>query len=470
MDMITQNPYERIFEDMKKHIKDNLKANVTPGGYVEMHQDLDRRLEALATDSLRATFETLDEQFKHSQARQKHYHTKGKRPRTLMTIQGEVRFEREYYVPKEGGEGFFYVDRYLGLPERDYYDPLVKADILCTSGKMSYGQVGRVVADKIGRRCKQREEVERATISRQTTRNIILQANPAPPPDKEPLPVDTLHIQLDEKHVHTQGKEKSTHEVKAAVVHTGVENITGERNRLKDRHVLAETGSAYRLREKLLDHITTHYDLERLSHIIVSGDGAAWIKNSTVDLRFHKDMQVTYVLDRFHTDQAVNHITPLTTIREHLRTCIRKDQKRYFQDTVRALADHDPKRAETILAKAAYLERHWPDIQNQKDSRFTGCSIEGHISSIFAYPFTDRPKGYSSQMMKKILSLRLLEANGEDIRELYLRRYIENMPPTDDIPSINEMTKDRPSPPSEHWLRELFKHINHGGNPILNTV
>jgi len=258
--------------------------------------------------------------------------------------------------------------------------------------------------------------------------------------------------------------------VKAAVVHTGVENITGERNRLKDRHVLAETGSAYRLREKLLDHITTHYDLERLSHIIVSGDGAAWIKNSTVDLRFHKDMQVTYVLDRFHTDQAVNHITPLTTIREHLRTCIRKDQKRYFQDTVRALADHDPKRAETILAKAAYLERHWHAIQNQKDPRFTGCSIEGHISSIFAYLFTDRPKGYSIRMMEKILSLRLLEVNGEDIRELYLRRYIENMPPTDDIPSINEMTKDRPSPPSEHWLRELFKHINHGGNPILNTV
>jgi len=129
-----------------------------------------------------------------------------------------------------------------------------------------------------------------------------------------------------------------------------------------------------------------------------------------------------------------------------------------------------PERATTIREKTDYLDRHWRHIQNQKDSRFTGCSMEGHISSVFAALFTDRPKGYSRRMIKKLLSLRLLEANGEDIRELYLRRYKEESPVTDAIPTIAEATKEQPSPPGEHWMRDLFKNINHGGTPILDIV
>ncbi len=348
---------------------------------------------------------------------------------------------------------------------RDYYDPLVKASVLDGSGKISSAQAGRMVDETIGRRLKHREEAKRATISRQTVRNIILRANLAPPPDKEPMSVDTLHIQLDEKHVHTQGTDDNSHEVKAAVIHTGVENVAGERNRLANRRVLAETESAYRLRQKLPDHITTHYESERLRRIIVSGDGAGWIKHSTADLRLHRDMEVTYVLDRFHTDRAINHITPHPNIRAHLKTCVRQGDRKHFRDVVRALERDEPERALMIRGKADYIERHWGAIQNQKDPRFTGCSMESLISHVFAAVFTDRPKGYSRPMMTKLLELRTLEVNGEDLKALYLKRHTgyETSKRLED--SHNSFQEKNPLP-GKNWMRDLFKRINQGGFPL----
>ena len=168
MDMITQTPQERILEAVKEPIDRCLKPDLVSGDYVTLHEHRDEHVERLVTHSLQQAFETLDETFKHSRERRAHYYTKGKRPRTIMTVQGEVRFEREYYVLKNGGEGFFYVDCGLGLPGRDYYAPLVKASVLDGSGKISYAQAGRVAGETIGRRLKHREEAKRARISEAT--------------------------------------------------------------------------------------------------------------------------------------------------------------------------------------------------------------------------------------------------------------------------------------------------------------
>gem|GEM_PF-4194864 len=126
--MITQNPQACIAEDVRNRIYSHLLPTLPSGDYVTLHEDLDARLESLVTHSLQQAFETLDATFKDSRERRAHYYTKGKRPRTIMTIQGESRFER------------------------DYYDPLVKADLLKESSKRSYARAGRVVGEKIGRR------------------------------------------------------------------------------------------------------------------------------------------------------------------------------------------------------------------------------------------------------------------------------------------------------------------------------
>ena len=48
------------------------------------------------------------------------------------------------------------------------------------------------------------------------------------------------------------------------------------------------------------------------------------------------------------------------------------------------------------------------------------CSMESHISHIFADLFTSRPKAYSKKGLRQLLKLRLLKTNKKDILKIYL--------------------------------------------------
>ena len=52
------------------------------------------------------------------------------------------------------------------------------------------------------------------------------------------------------------------------------------------------------------------------------------------------------------------------------------------------------------------------------------CSMESHISHIFADLFTSRPKAYSQDGLRQLLKLRLLKVNGKDIKKMYLESLI----------------------------------------------
>ena len=54
------------------------------------------------------------------------------------------------------------------------------------------------------------------------------------------------------------------------------------------------------------------------------------------------------------------------------------------------------------------------------------CSMESHISHIFADIFTSRPKAYSKKGLRQLLKLRLLKINGKNIKELYLNQLNSN--------------------------------------------
>ena len=54
------------------------------------------------------------------------------------------------------------------------------------------------------------------------------------------------------------------------------------------------------------------------------------------------------------------------------------------------------------------------------------CSMESHISHIFADIFTARPKAYSKKVLRQLLKLRLLKINGKNIKEIYLNQLNSN--------------------------------------------
>jgi len=455
-----------VMPDLQEILNDSITRIIASGNYYDFTTNLDKALKESARKLLPTVFERMDAQFKASERRKALYYTKGKRERTLMTPFGEIRFMREYYVPKGGTreEGFFYVDRTLKLPRRDYYDPLIKARLIEESAKDSYKKAGETVGESIGLWLKSRKDRKRSAISRQTVRNVILNTDIETPEDTQTFEAETLHIQMDEKHVHTQREDGRSQEIKGAVLHTGPVPVSKKRNVLKDRTVLTTTGTTFSLKTKLMDYISKHFNERKLKQIVVSGDGASWIKLASKDLRFADAIETSFTLDRFHLSQAIQHISKHPGTQSTLRHLIKENYKRSFRETTDYLIRDTPDRQDTITAKRDYILNHWHAIQNQKHPRFKGCSMEGHISHVYAALFTSRPKGYTKRMIDKLANLRTMDVNDIDIAQAYLEQNTDYF-----IPEKAELTLQSDYPrqasieSSAHWHRELMKHINHSG-------
>ncbi len=456
--MIAQN-VDRIFNEM---LKNQLKTPNIMGithNYISFFMHQERITHEKLRKALALTYEFIDKTFKSSPERRKNYYTKGIRPRTLMTLWGEIRFEREYYVPKNGGEGFFYVDRLLDLPRRDYYDPLIKALLIEHAASDAYGKAGKVVGAMIGERFTFNNS-SKIIIPRQTVRNVILSASLDDINNNEPMKrAETLYIQMDEKYVALQRENAKKHEVKVAVLYTDIERVGKKRHQLINRKVFATTNKAFTLRRQIADYIASTYDTDALKQIILTGDGAEWIKKSPPEFLFHPNMSVQFVLDRFHTQQAINHMSLDETKRLALSYCVRQDEPHYFESACDSLKTTEPERETIISEKQRYLTGNWQAIQNQKLPLFKGCSMEGHISHIIAALFASRPKAYSMRMLNTLIELRLAHVNNDDIK----RRYLEFNTDYFHQPLIDIETAHKdytPATPATAWQRELMKYIN----------
>ena len=80
----------------------------------------------------------------------------------------------------------------------------------------------------------------------------------------------------------------------------------------------------------------------------------------------------------------------------------------------------EPTRIETIDNKMNYILNNWNERQIYQNNSYMRCSMESHISHIFADLFTSRPKAYSKKGLKQLLKLRLLKTNRKNIKQLYL--------------------------------------------------
>lgn len=466
MSIINQK-YENIIQNSLKHALASTMSSEPTNHYVDFIGRLDRFLLHAVLESIRMTFERIDLAFKESPWRKELYYVKGRHARTILTLFGEVRFEREYYVPKDGsGPGFFYVDTLFSLPKRDYFDPMIKATIVEYSAAYSYTQVGELVCDKIGERFQTLDHRRLFRISRQTVHHIIKQADLDVPVEPRQDVVDTIHIQLDEKWVATQGTDGRKTEIKAAVVYTGIEREYSGRNRLVNRHVITSDQSASHLRERLLDHILHTFDIRHVHHIILSGDGANWIKNTQFDLAFPEDVKTVFVLDRFHLERAIHHISSDPDIKQLLRSYITLPRTKAFRQLCDALIETSPERTDVMLQAKDYILSNWKFIQHQRHPKFLGCSMEGHISHVLAALFTSRPKAHSRSTLTKRLRIRELFVNGVDIKATYLSNQ------RDPVPIIDHLELLQPSPKGlfdiiGHRTTQRYKDYKHMAHPTF---
>ena len=81
--------------------------------------------------------------------------------------------------------------------------------------------------------------------------------------------------------------------------------------------------------------------------------------------------------------------------------------------------DISPERSETIENKMNYILNNWKERQLYQNNSYMKCSMESHISHIFADIFTSRPKAYSKNGLRQLLKLRLLKTNNKNIKQMY---------------------------------------------------
>ena len=417
MTIITKN-YEKILKEMifdkfSSNLKNilNKKSNINNVfNYIDIISSIDETLCDIAKNSLIAIFKSIDESYSASTERKSKYHIKAHTTRTILTIFGEITFTRITYVSKLNKKSYCFLDRYLGLEKYDYFDPYIKASIIEEASNTSIPIACKKINDLIGNRVS--IEVKEQFLTRQTVRNIILKSKISSVEIPEAETPDNLYIMMDEKWVHTQRNNNKDVMIKSMV--TFENSISGK---LINKHIFA--GKNNECIDSCLNFVYKHYDLDKVKNIYFMGDGAKWIKATPSEFKTNATTNILFCLDKFHFKQALHHICLDKQLEYILESYVINNDKSNFKLACESLIQSSLHREETITKKKDYILNNWKPILNLYNNRLK-CPMESQISHNLAYLLTSRPKGYSLKMLDKILELRLLNRNNQNIKLLFL--------------------------------------------------
>jgi hypothetical protein len=405
-----------IFDTFSSNLKeklDKIDINGNVMNYVDLLSNLDESLCTIARESLISIFEAMDKSFKLSLDRKKKYDIKSYHPRTIMTIFGEITFNRTFYTSKLNGKNYCYVDRILGLHKYDYFDPYLKALIISYAANNSYPKVAGYINDLIGNRIKIKSSFN--YISRQTVRNVIMSCTLSKPNIEKLDTPASLYIIADEKWIHTQNNNKKDVMEKSVVVFEEIKN-----KKLKNKMIFASLDGSFL--DNCLDYIYNVYDVNKIKTIFVLGDGAKWIKCLRTEFQFNKNIHTIQGLDKFHFKQALHHIALNIDLENILTDYVLKNNKRTFIECCDSLKESFPHRSETIENKKKYILNNLRGIKDLYKYNLS-CPMESQISHNIADLFTSRPKAYSIKTIIKLTELRLLYKNKFNIKELFLNNF-----------------------------------------------
>lgn len=408
-----------IFETFSSNLKEKLNKIDSSGNvmnYINLLSNLDESLCIIARESLISIFEAMDKSFRLSSERKRKYIVKSNHSRTIMTIFGEITFNRTFYVSKLNNKSYCYVDRVLGLHKYDYFDPYLKALIVEYSANNSYQKVANYINDLIGNRIKIKSSFN--YLSRQTIRNIILASLVSKPKHEEIETPEILYIIADEKFIHTQNNNKKDVMEKSIVVFEKIIN-----KKLVNKQIFASVDHSYL--HNCLDYIYEVYDVDKIKTIYVMGDGASWIKNLRESFRFNNAVNIIYALDKFHFKQSLHHIALDKNLENILESYVINNNRTAFKECCEELIKSFPHRKETITNKEKYILNNITGIIAMYKNNLS-CPMESQISHNIADFFSARPKGYAVKTIEKLTELRLLFKNNYNIKELYLNNFNNN--------------------------------------------
>ncbi|MEG2230383.1 MAG: UPF0236 family protein [Bacilli bacterium] len=427
MTSIPQNYINLITNVIKNKINEslinlNIDNNDSIMNYVTILENLDTALNSSILIALKSYFEQIDLEYMNSNERKRKYDIKDYCERTILTIFGELTFKRYFYKSKMNDKSFCYLDRKLGLKKYQYFDPYIRSLVVSKCATKSISETCREINDMIGKRVTTEEKFK--YLNRQSARNIILESILADDIDQELETPEEIYILADEKFIATQNnpnkKRNSTKEmIKSIVVYDGFNDV-GKRRLLQNKRVFSSRKES--VVNQSLDYINNVYDVNKIKRVFVMGDGAKWIKAITNYYRFNPDTEVYYCLDKFHFKQSLHHLFMDKSIEKRCLKFILDNDKKSFEKITKFTKKNNIKRTDTIEKKYNYILNNWKDIQRLYEYKMS-CPMESQISHNLARLLSSIPKGYSLDMLDKLVEIRMKYINKKDIKSLYLNNF-----------------------------------------------
>ena len=410
---------QKLYE-MINIVFESITSNDVNSRYLSLISNLQNSTRNIIKSTIVSLFEAIDTEYKDSKDRLLYYYiSKTNVKRTIITVVGEISFERTYYKDKNTGKCFFYIDSLFNLPKYDHYDPILKGIAINNAFHTSQAQSAKTTSSIISDITYFSDYDALKDIPRQSIFNWIKKWNvPNIIPDSVDTP-ENLYVMADEKYIGCQDLKKDLM-IKSFVTFEGIEQVGKHRRKLLNRSTFSCNSSSAWV--PFMDFIAKKYDFSKIKNIYLLGDGAYWIREGAKELKLNPTNNVNFYLCEFHFKQAIHHITRDKDERNNLIQLVQNDTKKALMDRINTIILDNPTRQEVLNKKQKYLSKNYAAIKRMLDLDF-GSSMESHISHLIASFFAARPKGYSSKTIDKYLKLIDFKNNNYNIFNIYMNSY-----------------------------------------------
>jgi len=426
--------------------------NVYNNKYINTITSLEEDIRNLALNIISESISIIDDLYCKSPERKKNFYiNKSTAKRSIITIFGELQFERNYYESKDRNDYFYFIDSLFHFPKYNHYDVIVKGLAISNTLLTNQNKSGIITGNTISSLKDRITSPNINQIPRQSVYNWIKDWNI---PHIEYSPInhkDELYVMVDEKYIHEQLKkiadvpDKTTKDIvteiinedtntskhsnskkhhnfimpKAFVVFDGI-NQVNDRKSLNNRFIfLTSSKSPWK---DFMDCICKVFDFNKVNVINTLSDAGSWITSGFNELKLFTTNVIINCLCEFHFKQKINRITRDNEERSKLISLVKNNDKSLFKDELIKLKKDKPNRLEKLNEYEKYILKNWNNIHNMENSKYKS-SMESHISHCVASFFSSRPKAFSYRRIEDYLKLQEYSLNGIDIFSLYLNTY-----------------------------------------------
>lgn len=429
----------------------------SPSNFVKYMEDMCLHYEENIRQSIKEFLEEMDLRFRNSPERRKRYYVAYTGSRTIVTMYGEISYTRTLYKDRLDGSYYCYVDEKMGIGKYIRYTN----DVACYATEAyadenSMIKVGIEVGNLIHAKFSLKDNRDYA-IPRQTIYNLMKRSKEIRiKPLIEKKVIDDIYILTDEKYL--PAHESSSHMLKSALIVEGLNKDDKKRHKYINPQYLSLYKSD-NFANDILEYLNDRYDLEKLQHIHVLGDGANWIKATANELKC-PNTELTQYLCKFHFTQGLWRIFKDKPLYLKAIDYLYHNDKDDLYELFKVVEEN-----ETTKRNIEYIKNNYDLIQNTIHLKDMNCAMEQSISHHIHCQFDNVPKVYGDNNLNRYCSYRDNYRNKENLKQLFIEA-LNDLSEDSDKTIINKTILNLEHFDSQKPLPYYSIQLNDGKKPV----